>query len=101
MRKLEQFLFFSEAAFNILSKTEPTMYSTFPGYVWLAEAYLMLIQDPSYLEDGKLPFNKNKIKEKIKRTLGFLARFAVVFTMASPRSDLLEGLCCHGNQRNH
>jgi hypothetical protein len=90
-RKLEQFLFFAETAYNILARSEPTLFSTFFGYSCLSECWIKLFLEPSYLEEGKIPFSKAKLKEKVEKSLGFLQEFSKFFQFAEARFHLWNG----------
>jgi len=98
-RKSEQFWFFSEAAFGILSKTEPTLYSTYFGYSWMVECYMLIALDTTYLDDGKIPLSKSKLVNKVEKALQFLSKFSEVFPFAEASRQYWKGAIQHLNNK--
>jgi tetratricopeptide (TPR) repeat protein len=89
--KTDNFWFFSEAGYSILSRTEPILYSTYFGYNWLTECYMHIIQDYKSFESTKLPLSKTKLVSKVEKAQGFLKKFSETFPFAVPSTLFWRG----------
>jgi len=97
MGELEDCWKAANLSLNVLSKIEPTIYFTFSSYAFLAETFVLLLQQPKL-------FNKEITKSKIaaccKKSLQLLEKFAESFVFATPRSMLWRAVMYHADGKS-